>query len=212
MGRFLGNTFDTATARTDPGRATLTRSDTVIADNLRHSATRRHASRSPTLATRDTTSTTHQEAHKSTYLLLATNAHNGSQGCTANPDKTTGATRVTHMHIRLQYADGLGKWSAAMKSSRRSRKASPLVPVPATDLPGGDEGPAADDQKSSPSVDGGGRTTGVDTGGLDGARVGDKRERPNAADLENTNTEASVHEAQVQDELSGGASALCAAQ
>ena len=94
MGRFLGNTFDTATARTDPGRATRTRSDTVIADNLRHSATRRHASRSPTRATRDTT--THQEAHKSTYLLLATNAHNGSQGCTANPDKTTGATRVTH--------------------------------------------------------------------------------------------------------------------
>ena len=94
MGRFLGNTFDTATARTDPGRATRTRSDTVIADNLRHSATRRHASRSPTRATRDTT--THQEAHKSTYVLLATNAHNGSQGCTANPDKTTGATRVTH--------------------------------------------------------------------------------------------------------------------
>ena len=61
-------------------------------------------------------------------------------------------------------------------------------------------------------VDGGGRTIGVDTGGLDGARVGDKRERPNAADLENTNTEASVHEAQVQDELSGGASVLCAAQ
>ena len=96
MGRFLGNTFDTATARTDPGRATLTRSDTVIADNLRHSATRRHASRSPTRATRDTTDTTGGSQANIFVACEEHLVHNGSGGCTAIPSKTIGAARAAH--------------------------------------------------------------------------------------------------------------------